>query len=338
MPSAPVPRRPFWSRLPAPRFGAAAVLLLACSAREQPTAPGPIVPPTSPSPTGPVGALTVGQSYTDRAGYVQYTPGDAPLVLVAAHGGTLAPTGLPDRTCAGCVTVTDLNTLDMARAVADSFTARTGRRPHLVVNLLHRRKLDANRDQAEATGGTRALDTTWLWFQAAIDSARARVRQQYGRGLLLDLHGHGHDVPRLELGYLLGAATLRQADSELTRTETMARSSIATVAANSRSVAERGVRLLRGPASLGDLLAARGFRAVPSSAEPAPLSGEEYFTGGYITERHGSLDGGVIDAIQIECHFNGVRDSAGSRARFAGALTDGLRVFFERHYGWSGSS
>lgn len=315
--------------------------LLACSdadsAPRTPTAP---VTPTAPAaPTGPTGPLTAGQVYTDRAGYVEYAVGEAPLVLVAPHGGTQTPAGLPDRTCSACVTVLDLNTLELTRAVADTFRARTGLRPHVVVNRLHRRKFDANRDLAEATGGTRALDTTWLWMHAAIDSARQRVGRAGGRGLLIDVHGHGHNVPRLELGYLLSASTLRQDDVTLTATATMGRTSIAQLAATSRSTVDRGIALLRGPNSLGGLLVARGVPAVPSPADPAPKVGEEYFTGGYNTERHGSLNGSsngaALDAIQIESHFPGIRDTETSRGVFARALVDALLVYLARHYGWT---
>lgn len=281
--------------------------------------------------------MAVGQTYTDKGAYVEYVVGDAPLVLVAPHGGTLTPAALPDRTCSACVTVADANTQELTRAVADTFFARTGKRPHLVINRLHRRKFDANRDVTEATGGNRGLDTTWLWMHAAIDSARLRVTRLGARGLLLDMHGHGHAVPRLELGYLLTAATLRQDNASLVASGAMTRTSIAQLSLDSRSIADRGVALLRGPNSLGALLVARGVPAVPSPADPAPLVGEEYFNGGYNTERHGSLNGAALDAIQIEHHFSGVRDNATTRGVYARALVEALLAYLARHYGWPGA-
>ena len=320
-------------------LGLSLAVIAACSsgdtATNEPTAPPAATTPAQ--PTGPVGTLTVGQSYSDKAGYVEYVVGDAPLVLVAPHGGALTPAGLPDRTCSACVTVTDANTQELTRAVADTFFARTGKRPHVVINRLHRRKFDANRDVTEATGGNGGLDTTWLWMHAAIDSARLRVTRLGNRGLLLDMHGHGHDVPRLELGYLLTAATLRQDDASLAASGAMARTSVAQLAVTSRSTADRGVALMRGPNSLGALLAARGVPAVPSPADPAPLVGQEYFNGGYNTERHGSLNGAALDAIQIEHHFSGVRDNATARGVYARALVEALVTYLSRHYGWNGT-
>jgi N-formylglutamate amidohydrolase len=270
----------------------------------------------------------------DDSGWVEYTPGDAPLILVAPHGGTLTPPLLPDRACTGCVLVNDLNTQELARVVVATWERRTRTRPHLVVNLLHRRKFDANRELTEASGGDVRLTPSWRAFHAFIDTAKVLVARSRPRGLLIDLHGHGHAVPRLEWGYLLGAGTLRLGDQALVAARSLERSSIARLAAE-RAATDDGAQLLRGPFSLGGLLAARGVRGVPSPAEPAPLLGEEYFDGGYNTERHGSLGGrSPVDAVQLECHLPGVRDTAENRQRFAEALVDALLVYLARHYGW----
>jgi hypothetical protein len=78
------------------------------------------------------------------------------------------------------------------------------------------------------------------------------------------------------------------------------------------------------------------LRAVPSPTDAAPLAGEEYFNGGYNTARHGSLAGGSLDAIQIESHFAGIRDSETNRVAFARVLSSALRTYLEVHYGWTG--
>ncbi len=301
----------------------ASVLLAACA--NDASAPAP------PAVTGYV----VGQPVTDPQGWIEYTPGDAPLVIIAPHGGALAPAQLPDRTCTGCVTVNDANTQDLARLVVLAFLQRTGARPHLVVNQLSRRKFDGNRDVAEATGGTALLTAPWSWMHGAIDSARAAVTRRSGRGLVIDLHGHAHDIARLELGYLLGDSDLRQGDAALAAGNAMARTGVARLATDSRSAPDRSITLLRGPNSLGALLFAAGYPVVPSPMDPAPLVGQAYFDGGYNTARHGSRDGGSLDAIQLECHYDRVRDTAASRAAFATALAGVLAAYLERHYGWT---
>ncbi len=300
-----------------------------------PPAPPPTAPPPPSAPEVPSRPFVVGQAITNSRQWIEYTPGDAPIVIVAPHGGLLSPSELLDRACAGCVTVNDANTQALARAIVDSFTSRTGRRPHLVANLLHRRKFDGNRELGEATSGnTIMLASSWEWMHAAVDSARADVVRRAGRGLLIDLHGHAHDIARLELGYLLGASQLRLSNAELAAGNLLGASSIARLATDARGTPSVG-ELLRGPSSLGGLLAARGIPSVPSPAAPAPLVGEDYFSGGYNTDRHGSRRGGFVDAIQIECHFAGVRDTPESRARFAGILTDALLVLLHDRYGWT---
>lgn len=312
-------------------------LLVACAGTTevQPGPPTTTPPPTTPPlvPSGPAGPLAVGTTYEDARGWIEFQPGDAPLVIIAPHGGTLAPAELADRACAACVTTNDLNTQELARAIADAFARRTGMRPHLVVNRLHRRKFDGNRERPEATGGAVALDPTWQWLQAALDSSAGRVSRRWSRGLVIDLHGHGHAIPRLELGYLLTGTELRRSDATLIAGGDLARTSIARLASDARS-GERNVSLLRGANSLGALLAAAGYPAVPSPAMPAPQVGDEYFDGGFNTQRNGSLNGGALDAIQIECHLSGVRDSAAARAQFAEALVTALVTFLDRQYGW----
>lgn len=316
-----------------------ALLVAACGGGSTDAPVAPVTPPAPPPPASPPELpsrpFVVGQAITNTRQWVEYTPGDAPLVIVAPHGGLLAPVELLDRGCAACVTVNDANTQALARAIVDSFTARTGRRPHLVANLLHRRKFDGNRELGEATSGNiTALAPSWEWMHAAIDSARAEVVRGAGRGLLIDLHGHAHEIARLELGYLLSASQLRLSDADLDAGRLLGVSSIARLAADARGAPSVG-ELLRGPSSLGGLLSARGVPAVPAPSAPAPLVGEDYFSGGYNTDRHGSRLGGLVDAIQIECHFAGVRDTPEHRARFAGILTDALLVLLHDRYGWT---
>jgi hypothetical protein len=41
-----------------------------------------------------------------------------------------------------------------------------------------------------------------------------------------------------------------------------------------------------------------------------------------------------VDAVQIECNYAGVRDTAESRAAFAEALVTALLAFLDDQYGW----
>jgi hypothetical protein len=285
----------------------------------------PATPPAAPPPTT--------TPPLDTTGFLEIAAGTAPLVIVAPHGGALKPASIPDRTCAGCEVLADANTMDLARAIVEAFERRTGKRPFLALNHLHRVKFDGNRDLDEATGSHTMLNGVWNSWQGALDSATVRAARIGGRALYVEVHGHAHEVPRIELGYLLTSTQLRMSDSALAVASVLRQSSIARLVTDARSGAS-DVALLRGTASFGALLANAGYPAVPSPADPAPKTGEGYFTGGYNTVRHGSRDGGAADAIQMECYFAGLRDTADNRAAFADKVAAALAEFLLQQYGW----
>ncbi|MFM8302422.1 MAG: hypothetical protein ACKN99_07780 [Gemmatimonadota bacterium] len=281
--------------------------------------------PTNPTiPTTPTAPLPV-------ADWVDAIDGEIPLVIIAPHGGDLAPAELPDRVCSGCITGNDLNTQALARTISDAFSGRIGKRPYLVINRLQRRKFDANRDVQEATAGYAPLAPMWTKFQGAIDSAKVRARRLHPRILVIDLHGHGHTIQRLELGYQLSASELRLTDASLA--PYVAMSSVAELGRVAVS-RDSAAALIRGPRSLGSRFAALGIPAVPSEPEPAPLAGQDYFNGGFNTVRHGSSNAGPSDAIQVESHYTGLRDTASNRAGFAEVFVTAVLAFLRDHYGW----
>jgi hypothetical protein len=265
--------------------------------------------------------------------WIEYVPGDAPLVIIAPHGGLLKPWGLKHRVCDACYHGIDENTQELARLVADSFAVRTGRRPHLVLNLLYRDKFDANRDRLEATGGNAVLDSTWYRLHAVVDSAKAAAAQLAGRALVIDLHGHAHDSARVEVGYLLESGVLRRSDDDLATALPLLATSIRGIARHT-AAADGFVAMHNGPNSMGGMLAAAGLPAVPSPADRAPAAGDEYFNGGFNTYVHGSARGGVADAIQLEIPLDTMRDTRENLRRVAGVLARVLAQYLERHYGW----
>jgi len=279
-------------------------------------------------------APVAGQTYLGRAGYIEYIAGDLPIIITAPHGGTLRPTEIADRTAPG-VLVRDTNTEELARAIGDALATRTtGRRPHVIINRLHRIKLDANREIVEAAQGQRAAQRAWYEFHAFTEAAKRAVVADEGSGFYIDLHGHGHAIARVELGYLLTFGELELSDAALNATTYANRSSIRTL---SQAANVSFVELLRGPTSFGALLEAQSFSAVPSQSQPNPgrTGGvpNDYFNGGYNTARHGSTGGGTISGVQIETHFTGLRDNATSRALFGAALAAVLDTYLATHAG-----
>ena len=321
------------------RLPPATLLLAAALGCGGPTASGGT--PVEPTPVEPT--YVPGQSYFGREGYIEYVAGNAPVILTAPHGGTLQPAEIPDRTAAACggsvTVVTDANTADLVRTMQRRFHARWGTYPHVIINRLSRRKLDANRTATEAAcGDAEALAALAEWH-AYVDAAKAAVLRASGRGWYMDVHGHGHAVQRLELGYLLTAEQLALPDAALdASTAYEQQASIRTLSQHSPLPFSA---LLRGPGSLGALYAANGFPAVPSSQDPSP--GEAlYFNGGDNTRRHacgaeatpmGGATGGGICGVQVEANYAGVRDTPASRERFADVTAVVLEEYLRVHWG-----
>lgn len=257
--------------------------------------------------------LVPGTTYFGRNDYIEFIAGDGPFVLSAPHGGALTPAEIPDRTVG--TTVTDSNTDPMIRAVGNAIEVESGRRPHLIISRLRRTKLDPNREVVEAAAGNPAAIHAWREYHGFIEAARVAAAAAWPHAFYLDLHGHGHAIPRLEWGYLLGASTLNRTDLELNTGGYADQSSI-------RSLATLGVapfaELLRGQASLGARFEAEGYPSVPSPTAPSPGTAD-YFNGGYSAARHGSVNGGNVSGVQLEMHFSGVRDTGPNRLAFAAA-------------------
>jgi hypothetical protein len=269
-----------------------------------------------------------GVSYFGRGGYVEYVPGDLPLVVSVPHGGALTPEEIPDRVTG--TTVTDANTVETARAAREAFVQRTGKAPHLVISHLKRTKLDPNREIVEAAQGNPYAENAWDEFQAYIDIAEDLIVDDFGSGLYLDLHGHGHEIPRVELGYLISASALDLGDAELDAGGYVTLSSIRAVAASSPLPFSR---ILRGDRSFGALLAAQGIPSVPSPETFSPGTAA-YFSGGYNTDRHGSRHGGTVSGIQMELHRPGIRDTDENRRAFGAGLAAAVEAYMVAHWGF----
>ncbi len=273
-------------------------------------------------------AASPGSTFLGREGYTEYLAGSLPLVLTAPHGGYLEPPEIPNRGWG--VTARDRNTRELTLAIRAALHARTGAYPHVVISNLHRRKLDPNREILEAAQGNPLSERAWWEFQIFAEEAGNLVEEALGEGLHLDIHGHAHDIDRLELGYLLSSTDLAQPDSTLSGSVYANKSSVRALAGKAGNDL---ASLIRGPRSLGTLLEDRLVPTVPSTAQPNPGQ-DDYFTGGYNTVRHGSREGGSMSGIQIEHHYPGLRDEAQNRERYAEALAEALVLFYRAHFGF----
>ena len=272
-----------------------------------------------------------GNTYFGKQNYIEYHAGNLPIIITAPHGGRLEPTNISDRNCATCTTVMDANTMELALQIDTTLRQSFGCFPHIIINRLHRKKLDANREIIEAAQGSVDAETAWQEWHQYVQAAKNDIIKRYGRGILIDIHGHGHTIQRLEIGYLLDDPDLRLSDSIISTPQYRDRVSIKNLVLKNLNNFNTA-QLIRGAFSLGTLLAANGFPSVPSQQDLAPMAGDSYFNGGYNTLRHGSRDSTMIDAIQIECNFTGVRNTFDTRRIFATELAKALKLYLGKHY------
>lgn len=218
-------------------------------------------------------------------------------------------------------TARDLNTQELTRELRDALCNRfNGRCPAAVINLLHRRKLDPNREVDEATFGVPLAVDVYDEYHGYITDERLALGNE--RGLYIDIHGHGHTIQKAELGYLISASQL---NSGLPIDPTT--TSIRKIA---EYVGGDFDQLLRsGSSSFGGLMEAEGFAAVPSPTTPGPGS-NAYFSGGYSTRIHGSVNGGLVDGIQIESPSS-FRELP-TRDRYVTALVNVIQNFLAINY------
>lgn len=258
-----------------------------------------------------------GEVFHDENSYTECVVGDMPLVISVPHGGTLKPVEIPDRDCEGAVTVRDMNTIELARAIEEELVTKYQVRPYLVIANLARSKVDQNRDLEEGTCGNAEGEQAWTNFHAYLDTAVRTASEREGRVLHIDLHGHGHAEQRLELGYALSSTDLGKIILGDDLDALAKKSSINNLLESNADLDFKN--LITGDPAFGTLMENEGIRAVPSKQDPHP-DGKPYFTGGYNTRYYTSSDYPQSFGWQIECNYSGVRDTEASRKAFAVAF------------------
>ena len=250
--------------------------------------------------------------------YVEYIPGDIPIIISAPHGGRLTDDSIPDRKKG--TLVTDSNTDKLARAVYEAFK---GKKPHVIICHLKRIKVDCNRSRQMSCDGNKNALRVWDDYQGFIEKAKKSIKEKNQKVLFIDIHGHGKPFQRLELGYLLSGRQLSKKGDEFNKFE---KSSSIGGLQNKVSFE----KLIRGPKSLGAFLAQKGYKSVPSPEHKEAEKGK-FFSGGYNTKRHGALKSKGCYAIQIEANYKGVRDNKKNIDKFAKSLSSSLLQFYSTY-------
>ena len=262
--------------------------------------------------------------------YIDFRVGNIPLMIISVHGGGLEPEWIQTRTCNQATVVRDSYTRDVALEI-ESQLKINGYSPFVVLNDLHRKKLDLNRSLNNANCGDQTTIPYWELFHKQVDDFRTEIQNQFGSGLVIDIHGQSHEEQRIELGYLLSSSELRMSNSTINSSDFVNQSSVKSLLNNNSNNLEL-TDLLSGESSMGNLLNIKDYASVPSKEDIAPKEGELYFSGGFNTATYGSRESGSVDAIQIELNMIGVRNTDDNRKLFSKEFADVLISYLRMHY------
>jgi serine-type D-Ala-D-Ala carboxypeptidase (penicillin-binding protein 5/6) len=203
--------------------------------------------------------------------------GTLPIILTSPHGGHLPVPGAPRRVGGEhiyrFVAGTDVRTAELTELIADGIERELGGRPYVVIARFQRRFADVNRSAEHAYEHELAA-AQYDAFHGAIREASADIRVRFGHGLLLDVHGQGTRRDAIYRGTRNGKAV--------------------------RDLLQReGVEAVIGEKSVFGQFALLGYETLPEH-DGTELGEETQYTGGYITDAHGSHNDTRIDAIQLE--------------------------------------
>jgi len=286
----------------------------------------------------------VGSLTGEQAIAIEYIAGDlkSKLILISPHGGDLKPDFMHTRTkdyvakpvdkdygdTESFSGVSDSKTLELTVALADEIKKATGLRPHIILNHLHRSKLDANRAMSLAAQGDENAERAWKAFHQYIDDAKKQAAKN-GSALVLDIHGNAHKPQRTEVGLLLKGINFTAKDLEQFANE----SSVKAIVKSGKATM---TELIKGDYALGTLLNDNGIIATPGKSYPNPIDEQSfpdgrYFNGGYNTARHGSKFSGNISAIQLEFNQD-VRMNDKTRIDYTKSIAKAINQFMDKYF------
>ena len=142
---------------------------------------------------------TLEYNYGYRSCCKYHSHSNVNIILSAPHGGVLQPDHVPDRTdnvhsdennCQ--ITVTkDICTDEFAENVADELNKIGHVRPFVIIGRWSRKKVDFNREIHEATLNHPEAMSAYESYHRHLKDAINQVNHSFGKGLLIDIHGHG---------------------------------------------------------------------------------------------------------------------------------------------------
>lgn len=272
----------------------------------------------------------VGSKTKDSFEWIEVRAGNMPVVISVPHGGAYHDEQIADRNCNDIGRVVrgiDRNTIPIGNAMQAAFEKINGTTPYMVIATLSRRKVDQNREIELATCGDALGKIAWHNYHNALDAVIKEAVAKFGYVFFIDMHGHGHEVQRLELGYSLTTRQLQDLKKGK-NTKSFKESSLA----NLVNVSKQKVsyqELLFGVNAIGSQMQNQQIPSTPGIQDPHPVGKQPFFAGGYITRKYTSKEYPSVFGLQIECYFKGVRDTKANREKFATAFVNSYNHFLK---------
>jgi N-formylglutamate amidohydrolase len=114
--------------------------------------------------------------------------GSLPLIISSGHGGRDRLSTIPDRKQEGSVLLSDMYTAEIAEGIEKGIQDHYKNAPHLIINLISRRKLDVNRKIEEGAEVKRG-ELVWNEYHDFLQDAVDCLLKDYDYGLMIDIHG-----------------------------------------------------------------------------------------------------------------------------------------------------
>jgi len=216
----------------------------------------------------------------------------------------------------------DMNIQKKAIDVYNELT-RQGIWPHMVINNIHRSRLDQNRDEEEAAQGNAYATKAYKKYHSTIE----QIKESFGGspGLILDFHRQVICDNTIEIGYLVSKEDLNAGTYERLKKSKL----------SIRSLVERvgwqnGMDLISGNKSMGALFEKNRYTALPSNKNKSPGK-RRYYNGGYTVLRHGTNEEGKVDAIQLEFPSEEGRTKK-ERTDLIPGLVDVIKEYMAEYY------
>ena len=219
--------------------------------------------------------------------FLNYFIGELPIVIVAAHNGLIRSLKLPKRSLLGSILENDVRTRNIAYNVSKYLQSNLKLRPYMIINNIHRKFLDLNRDIM--VGGeqftTRHL---WLQFHQKLDFLIKHAINKFGFCILFDIHGNQKTTKMIQLGY---GTRMKDLDNKNTKNNTL----------KYISKFHNTLDIIIGKKSLGNYIKELETTPSPSLSNSTLIKNVKerfYYNGGYIIRTYSKKYS--IDCIQIE--------------------------------------